>query len=231
MQVSSYSKRVGGLLAAAVLVLGASSASALSINPDDLPSGINHVSLPGVDVDTIGGDFVHKTEYGVHGVGVGGGYVGGEIDTSGESMVFSFLAPTVLTDLRLSLLFQTPNHEDAGNEAAEVIAMAGDAVITAYLTVIDATTAAWSWAPGGPVTMLSIATEAGAGAFSIASPFGELAISSLVLNPVDVTGHTDYRNADYAFAGLNGRVVPEPGTALLMGAGLAGLAFAGRKRD
>lgn len=227
----SFSMLAGLMVPALSLAMGlaaAPAAQAITINAGDIAGGSANATIAIGNVSAIGGILSHKVVQGVDGVGVSGGYVGGEIDNARESMVFSFDAPLVLSELQLGFLFETPNHDDSMNEAAEVIGLFGDSVYIGQLTVVDALTGAWSFAFGGAVTNLSIATEAGAGVFAIANPFGDMLIDTLILNPVDVTGQTDHRNADYSFVSMT--AVPEPGTAMLLAAGLSGLLFAGRKR-
>lgn len=204
-------------------------AGAVTISAGDITAGQTSVSLADATVTANGGVFGWKTEFGYTGVGVSNGYVGSEIDISGESIDFEFTAPVVLSTLDLTFLFAAPNHEDRVNEVARVVVTAGGANYDATLSVTGTSTAVWSFA-GGTVSNLSIATEAGAGAWSVANPFGQLGISKMSLLPVDASGDASYRNADYAFGRLEGTVVPEPGTMILVGAGLAGLAVAGRKR-
>ena len=222
--------RIGSMVPGLALALGlAAPAGAVTITAGDLYVGGNVANLADATVTTLGGNFGFKTVQGVDGVGISTGYVGGEIDTSGESMEFAFNAPIVLETLDLSFLFAAPAHEDRVNEIAKVVVNAGGVDYEATLTVDSDTTAVWSFT-GGVVSNLSIATEAGAGAWSIANPFGQLEVTKMTLLPVDASGDANYRNADYAFSGLTGTVVPEPGTMLLVGAGLAGLVAAGRKR-
>jgi len=208
----------------------AAPAGAVTISAADLGAGGTSVVLADATVNAIGGVFSQKTEFGFTGAGVGGGFVGGEIDTSGESIEFDFNLPVVLSSLDLSLLFAAPNHEDRVNEIAKVVVNAGGANFEGLLTVTGETTATWSFVGGGAVSNISIGNQTGAGVWSIANPFGDLAVETMTLLPVDASGDADYRNADYAFGGLTGTAIPEPGTMLLVGAGLAGLGLAGRKR-
>jgi len=222
--------RIRSLASGLALALGlAAPAGAVTISAGDLTAGQTSVTLADATVSAVGGVFGYKEHLGIAGTGVSGGYVGGEIDTSGESIEFAFNAPTILSTLDFSFLFQAPAHEDRVNEIAKVVVTAGGVAYEATLSVTGDTTAVWSFA-GGVVSNVSIATEAGAGAWSVANPFGQLGVTSMTLLPVDASGDANYRNADYAFGGLTGTVVPEPGTMLLIGAGMAGLAMAGRKR-
>jgi len=207
-----------------------SPAGAITINASDLGAGGTNVVLADATVTAVGGVFSQKTVFGVTGAGVGGGFVGGEIDTSGESIEFAFNAPVFLDSLDLSLLFAAPSHEDRVNEIAKVVVSSGGTTYEGLLSVTSETTATWSFVGGGAVSNFSIANETGAAGWSIANPFGQLAIDSMSLLPVDASGDADYRNADYSFVNLNATVIPEPGTMLLVGAGLAGLALSGRKR-
>jgi len=217
-------------LALALTLVVAPRAGAFTISEAELPDAGNHVDLGFAQVDAVGNVFERKVGGTVTGVGIAGGYVGGEIDTAGEAIVFTFSEASVITSLDLTYLFQSPNHEDAADEAARILARVGDATYEGILQVVDGTSATWSFAGGGAVTTVSVPTLAGEGWFSVANPFGALAIDALQLLPVDASGDADYRNADYAFVGLAGRPIPEPGTVLLLGAGLAGLAVTGRRR-
>jgi len=233
MMNHAVSTRIGiGLtgLALALTLAVAPQATAFTIAEADLPDAGTHVDLGFAQVDAVGNVFDRKVGGTVTGVGIAGGYVGGEIDTAGESIVFTFGEASVITSLDLTYLFQSPNHEDAANEAARILARAGDATYEGILQVVDGTSATWSFVGGGAVTTVSVPTTAGEGWFSIANPFGDLGIDALELLPVNASGNGDYRNADYAFVGLAGRPVPEPGTVLLVGAGFAGPGLAGRKR-
>ena len=157
----------------------APAANAFTISEADLPDAGLTVDLGFARVDAVGGVFDRKAGGTVTGTGIAVGYVGGEIDGSGESIVFTFSEASVITSLDLTYLFQSPNHEDAANEAARIRARSGDTVLEGILQVADSTSATWSFVGGGAVTTISVPTMAGEGWFSVANPFGDLGIDSL----------------------------------------------------
>lgn len=230
-QLAPQRNRMGLVgLALAFGLAVAPAAGAFTISEADLPDAGTTIDLGFARADALGGVFDRKVGGTVTGTGIAVGYVGGEIDTAGESIVFTFSEASVLTSIDLTYLFQSPNHEDSQNEAARLVAHAGQATYEGILQVADGTSATWSFVGGGAVTTVSVPTTAGEGWFRVASPFGDLCIDSLELLPVNASVQNYYRNADYAFVSLSARAVPEPGTVLLVGAGLAGLAALGRKR-
>ena len=111
-----------------------------------------------------------------------------------------------------------------------LIATLSDGSTASYtLSVVDGTTAVWS-GPGS-VTNVSPATNGNAAVWSLSSPFGGAAVVSLELVGYGPALPTTYRNNDYGLVSVTSTPVPEPGVMSLMGLGLAGLAFAGRKRS
>jgi hypothetical protein len=211
------------------LGLAPMSAGAFTINASDLTGNQSSVDLGFATVSAAPGVFAHKSSSGYDVVGVGGGLEGGEIDLASEAIEFSFSEAQIMTELNLGLLFVAGEHDDAYDEQALVRVSFADGSSADYvLAVIDATTA--SWTGGGVVTNLSPATFGDAGVFSISNPFGTAAVSAITLLPTGPALPEDMRNNDYGFVSLSTRPVPEPGTLVLMSAGLAGLAMSGRKR-
>jgi hypothetical protein len=223
-------------LGAAILLQAACavSAHALTIKAADVPAGVSSATVKGVAFESAPRAFQHKSNLGFTGLGIRGGYVDGEIDLDGESITIRFGEPTVLSDLVLGHLFKNGNFGDTVSEVArvEVLDTPGK-FLAGDLSVITGTTATWSAADGGAVTNLSPGLDDHGGLWSIANPFGNLAVKTLKLYAVQVGGKKDASNSDFSFGSLTGGVqpVPEPGTALLLGAGIIGLAAAGRARD
>lgn len=214
--------------AGASLALMPMSASALTISASDLPSGESVVVLPDVTVTADPSSFLHKSIAGFDIVGIAGGYENGEIDLTDEAIVFEFGASQYVVSLDLGALFAAVEEDDVYNEQARALVYSGQDIYEYILSVVDGTTAVWSGP--GTVSNLSPATFGNAAVWSIANPFGNLAVDKLVLTAIGPADPMDYRNNDYGFVSLATRPIPEPGTLSLMGLGLAGLALAGRKR-
>lgn len=221
-----------GLAAAAFAqILCAAAADALSIDAADVPGGVSSATVAGVLFESSPRVFAQKSSPGFTGLGVKGGFVEGEIDLNGESITITFPEPVVLSQLVLGYLFKSGNFGDTVSEVARVRVLdMPDVFVGGDLSVVTGTSATWSGPGGGAVTNLSPGTNSGHGVWTIADPFGDLAVRKLRLSAVQVGPRASSSNSDFAFGSLTGRVVPEPGTALLLGCGLVGLAASFRRR-
>lgn len=187
-------------------------ASAGVLTYTDLGEGLSSqvVDFGGVPttVTTAYGATKLKTVNGVTGMGISGGTVDGEIDNC-ESMTFSFDSNVSVDELTISFLY---NDHEFGDHPAEVARIVTDDFV-GTLTVTGPTTAVWTG--GGTVTNVSVATEAGGGAWTLSGDLFGDDISFLRLesgNP----GHKG-KYADFSFVSMSG--VPTPGTAALLGLG------------
>jgi hypothetical protein len=212
------------------LALAPIGAGAVTITSADLPSGTSFVDLGFATVTASPGEFTHKTVAGYDVAGVLGGYEFGEIDLDDESIVISYDVAQTVSSLDLGLLFAALEEDDLYNEQALVTAtLAGGGTVSYTLSVIDGLTASWSGP--GTVANVSPATYGNAAVWSLSDPFGGAAVTEVRLEATGPALPESYRNNDYGLVSITSTPIPEPGTLSLLGAGLAGLAVAGRKRS
>ncbi|MGV0024724.1 PEP-CTERM sorting domain-containing protein [Phormidesmis priestleyi] len=200
----------------ALLMTAAVAGSALAISPaqaavirqGDLPNGGNFKDFGFAQVKSSPRAFERKTVGGVTGVGVQGGYVEGEIDgKDNEAITVDFTKSETIGSFDLAFLYDKGIFSDY---ASEIAAVTADGIKIGKLTVLNATDALWSL--GGVVTNLSSAgSQAGGGAWRVANPFGNSAVSQLKFAAFS-NGGAGSADSDYAFVQLE--TVPEPTTIL-----------------
>lgn len=149
-----------------------------------------------------------------------------EID-HGESLTLSVLkGPSVLKSLDLAFLYKKGNYNVAFGDIVNEVAQVTAGGITGTLKVLSDTTAEWKWGDIlQTINAVSPSNSTGGGWYSIANPFGDAKVDTVVLTSSTETG-TSHKYSDFA---LVGATVPEPAT--IAGLGLvAGALFTARRR-
>ena len=223
-------RRVVGI--AAVFALGAvvaPGASATLIDPTTWGGCIGSTSctIGNASLTSIPGAFDQKTVVGQTGLGVDGGTFG-EIDI-GEFINVSYTNPETIGNLRIVFIYNGPEFDDVA-EVAQVT-VNGSAVYKLAVSGTVDNVAFWQGSSGG-VSNCGATTVSGSGCFDIANPFGGTAIKSLSFTAIPGVpgslGGAGTNQSDYAIGSI--RQVPEPGTLVLFGAGLIGLALLNRRK-
>ncbi len=177
-----------------------------------------------VDVTSTGGNFDTKTMAGYQMLGVSGGLVAREIDST-ESIRFEFDTAVTVSVLELGALFASGQHGDLVNERARITV--NDAFVF-ELALTGATTA--NWDGFGTVTNLSAGLEGSAGYFRIAgTDIFDMAVTSITLSAPEEFELATASASDFGFGSIAVTpAVPAPGVLAI--AGLGGLMCSRRRR-
>ena len=165
--------------------------------------------------------FEQKTIAGVTGAGISGGTVGGEIDATETLSFTGGTAGAFLNGFTIAFLYGTGNMGDAPNEVL-LLDIAGSSTMTILLSA-DGTLSGTGSA--GAVTILSPATDAGAGELMVSGL--DLQFTSLVFKSGNAGGTA--ASGDFAFVNLT-YSVPEPASLALLSAGLFGAGMIRRRQ-
>jgi hypothetical protein len=229
-------KLVAAAALAALPSIGASQVDLLGSSPA-FGGGVSNVTFNdfiGGVVDatftSAPGAFAQKTDAGVTGVGVAGGPSGAEIDI-GQSITVSFSNPVLLPALQLAFLFDGPEFGDVLERAQVTATLMGGGTATGTLTTVNSTTANWGGTGFGTASNLSPATEAMAGLWRVANPFGPGFLTSLQFTALaGVCGSGLCNNqSDYSIERIT-VAIPEPETYAMLIAGLLAAGWIIRRR-
>lgn len=224
----------------AAAAAGAAHADVSLLDSSMYPSivaGGNHAVVGGVDFSATAShappnDFIVKTLFGQSGLGVTGGRTGDEIDID-EQITMSWTGGLAIKSFSVAVLFNGPEYGDWA-EIAQVTAYNGVTLVGTGMLQVDASAdhlASFTGTGFGSVTNLALADNAHGGAWSVANPFGNAAITSLVFTAVtsNLCGNPSCTNqSDFTLSTVT--AVPEPESVALMLAGLGSLGWVLRRR-
>jgi hypothetical protein len=173
-------------------------------------------------------------------VGIGGTTVpnqtSGEIDPL-ESIVATFAAPSRIDYFFLSFLYDGTEFNDF-QEVATITANGGPTGQLRATFSVAGDQAQWSGTGFGSYTNISPALGNRSGVWRVDNPFGDALVTGLTFGALNGTCGTQCCGAqccsdqsDYPLERIAFTPVPEPGTLLLVVAGLAGLVARGRRRN